>query len=198
MLRIGITGNIAAGKTAVEKILKEKGYSVLDADDVSHELLSHNEDVIAAFKEFDIQEDGDISRHKLGRIVFHDKVLMRKLESILHPLIRVRINEFFEAHKDEKLVFVSVPLLYEAHMEDLFDKVLLVFAEDMVRYKRLVKRDRLDDEYASVKINSQMSQVEKLILADECIENDGTISELRVRVSYILQGLNRYKNRNIL
>ena len=83
-------------------------------------------------------------------------------------------------------------------MEDLFDKVLLVFAEDMVRYKRLVKRDRLDDEYASVKINSQMSQVEKLILADECIENDGTISELRVRVSYILQGLNRYKNRNIL
>ena len=198
MLRIGITGNIAAGKTAVEKILKEKGYSVLDADDVSHELLSHNEDVIAAFKEFDIQEDGDISRHKLGRIVFHDKVLMRKLESILHPLIRVRINEFFEAHKDEKLVFVSVPLLYEAHMEDLFDKVLLVFAEDMVRYKRLVKRDRLDDEYASVKINSQMSQVEKLILADECIENDGTISELRVRVSYILQGLNRYKNHNIL
>ena len=198
MLRIGITGNIAAGKTAVEKILKEKGYSVLDADDVSHELLSHNEDVIAAFKEFDIQEDGDISRHKLGRIVFHDKVLMRKLESILHPLIRVRINEFFEAHKDEELVFVSVPLLYEAHMEDLFDKVLLVFAEDMVRYKRLVKRDRLDDEYASVKINSQMSQVEKLILADECIENDGTISELRVRVSYILQGLNRYKNRNIL
>ena len=198
MLRIGITGNIAAGKTAVEKILKEKGYSVLDADDVSHELLSHNKEVIAAFKEFDIQEDGDISRHKLGRIVFHDKVLMRKLESILHPLIRVRINEFFEAHKDEKLVFVSVPLLYEAHMEDLFDKVLLVFAEDMVRYKRLVKRERLDDEYASVKINSQMSQVEKLILADECIENDGTISELRVRVSYILQGLNRYKNRNIL
>ena len=198
MLRIGITGNIAAGKTAVEKILKEKGYSVLDADDVSHELLSHNKEVIAAFKEFDIQEDGDISRHKLGRIVFHDKVLMRKLESILHPLIRVRINGFFEAHKDEKLVFVSVPLLYEAHMEDLFDKVLLVFAEDMVRYKRLVKRDRLDDEYASVKINSQMSQVEKLILADECIENDGTISELRVRVSYILQGLNRYKNRNIL
>ena len=198
MLRFGITGNIAAGKTAVEKILKEKGYSVLDADDVSHELLSHNKEVIAAFKEFDIQEDGDISRHKLGRIVFHDKVLMRKLESILHPLIRVRINEFFEAHKDEKLVFVSVPLLYEAHMEDLFDKVLLVFAEDMVRYKRLVKRDRLDDEYASVKINSQMSQVEKLILADECIENDGTISELRVRVSYILQGLNRYKNRNIL
>ena len=170
----------------------------MDADDVSHELLSHNKEVIAAFKEFDIQEDGDISRHKLGRIVFHDKVLMRKLESILHPLIRVRINEFFEAHKDEKLVFVSVPLLYEAHMEDLFDKVLLVFAEDMVRYKRLVKRDRLDDEYASVKINSQMSQVEKLILADECIENDGTISELRVRVSYILQGLNRYKNRNIL
>mgnify|MGYP005809383615 FL=1 len=198
MLRFGITGNISAGKTAVEKILKEKGYSVLDADDVSHELLSHNKEVIAAFKEFDIQEDGDISRHKLGRIVFHDKVLMRKLESILHPLIRVRINEFFEAHKDEKLVFVSVPLLYEAHMEDLFDKVLLVFAEDMVRYKRLVKRDRLDDEYASVKINSQMSQVEKLILADECIENDGTISELRVRVSYILQGLNRYKNRNIL
>ena len=198
MLRIGITGNIAAGKTAVEKILKEKGYSVLDADDVSHELLSHNEDVIAAFKEFDIQEDGDISRHKLGRIVFHDKVLMRKLESILHPLIRVRINEFFEEQKEKKLVFVSVPLLYEAHMEDLFDKVLLVFAEDMVRYKRLVKRDRLDDEYASVKINSQMSQVEKLILADECIENDGTISELRVRVSYILQGLNRYKNRNIL
>lgn len=193
-----LQGNIAAGKTAVEKILKEKGYSVLDADDVSHELLSHNKEVIAAFKEFDIQEDGDISRHKLGRIVFHDKVLMRKLESILHPLIRVRINEFFEAHKDEKLVFVSVPLLYEAHMEDLFDKVLLVFAEDMVRYKRLVKRDRLDDEYASVKINSQMSQVEKLILADECIENDGTISELRVRVSYILQGLNRYKNRNIL
>lgn len=206
MLKVGITGNIAAGKSTVEKILKEKGYSVLDTDIVSHDLLENDskiiKTVIKAFNDYKLVSfDGKISRTKLGKIVFSDKMRMRKLESIIHPVIREKICEYFDAHKDEDIVFVSVPLLYEAHMEDLFDRIILVFAEDQWRYKRLIKRDRLDEEYASKKINSQMSQVDKLILCDDCIENDGTVSDLRVRVAYILRGLKRLngnKNSDII
>lgn len=208
MIKVAITGNIAAGKSTVEKIIRSWNYSVLNTDDISHDLLDGKKDaipvfkgsefvnikqeVLRAFKGYDIlDDDGNISRAKLGKIVFHDSKLLKKLESIIHPFVKLRIYEFFEEHKDETVIFVSVPQLYEADMQYMFDKVILVFSEDKYRYKRLLKRDGYTEEYASTRISAQMPQVDKLLLCDDCLENDGTIGELKVRISYLL---NEYRS----
>ena len=208
MIKVAITGNIAAGKSTVEKIIKSWGYSALNTDDVSHDLLAGKQsaipvfkgsefidikqEVLKAFKGFDItDEEGNICRAKVGKIVFHDPKMLKKLESIIHPFVKLKIYEFFEAHKDETVVFVSVPQLYEADMQYMFDKVILVFSEDKYRYKRLLKLDGYTEEYASRRISVQMPQVDKLLLCDDCLENDGTIAELKVRISYLL---NEYRS----
>lgn len=179
-----IVGNIAAGKTAVEGFFREKGYDVIDTDKIAHEILESDVrfEIIKAFEGEDISTDGVIDRQKLGSVVFASYQARKKLENIVHPLIRRRLEEYFTAHGDEKVILVAIPLLFEAKMEDLFDKIIFVFADDETRLERLMARNNLSQEDAMRRINSQMSQFMKLEESDYVFHNNGTLENLKNQV----------------
>lgn len=185
MRKIAITGNIASGKSVVEDILKSKGYKVLDTDAVSHEILENSIEAKEAFKDFDIFENGVISRAKLGKIVFADNILLKKLETIIHPQIIKKMDEFFLQNHNEKYVFVSVPLLFETNMQDMFDEILLVAADENIRLNRVMARNGYSKEYALKRIKSQMPQDEKLARVDFIIDNNTTVQELENQINTI-------------
>lgn len=183
MIKFALCGNIASGKSTVQKLLENQGYRVLDTDKVAHELLTvNNSELFLEFKKFDVFENGEFSREKLGKLVFTNKEIKQKLENILHPQIREKIKEFFEQNQNEKYLFVGIPLLFEANMTDLFDKIIFIYADVDIRLKRLLLRNGYSVEYAKARLNSQMRQEEKAQKSDYVINNNGSIEELNVNI----------------
>ena len=183
MHKIGITGNIASGKSQVENILSGLGYVVYDSDKIAHDVL----DGITDFYGYDVFTNGKIDRKKLGKLVFSNSELRKKLEDMTHPKIKLKILELFDKHKTDKFVFISVPLLYEAGFDDIFDKVIFVSIPDNLQLERLMKRNNLSADEAKLRINSQANQEEKIKKADFVINNDSTIYELNRQIINILE-----------
>ena len=190
-MKIAITGNIAAGKSVVQEILQNSGYKVLDTDKCGHAALFLPQ-VKNMFKHLDIFENGEISREKLGHLVFNNLEIKKELENVVHPVIKQNILDFFEDNRDEELLFAAIPLVFEAGMEDLFDKIILVYADDKLRFKRLAERNGYDREYAVKRMDSQMSQDEKIARSDFVIYNNGTFSELNASVENLIQKLSKF------
>ena len=188
MKKIAICGNIASGKSTVQEYIQNQGFKVLDTDDVSHDLLTiNNKKLYEAFKNYDVFENGEFSRYKMGQLIFFDSDKKLKLESVLHPQIEERIKDFFEKNKNDKLLFVAIPLLFEAKMEKLFDKIIFIYADDSIRLKRLIERNNYTEEYAQSRINCQMPQVEKINLSDYVIRNNGSIDKLKQNIKKTLK-----------
>lgn len=192
MLKVGITGNIASGKSEVEKILITKNYSVLDTDEVSHNLLLNKDiktEIISTFKVYDVLDGEELSRQKLGQLVFANESLRQKLENILHPQIIKEVKHFFVEKETagERIVFVSVPLLFEAKFENIFDKIILIYSDDNIRLERLIKRNELPLEYAQNRLKIQISQDEKISLADYVIYNNKSLADLKNNVEDIIK-----------
>ena len=179
MRKIAIVGNIASGKSEVKNILLNMNYKVLDTDVVCHELLQSSDEIAQVFREYDIFENNKISRKKLGELVFDNAELLVKLESILHPKVRTTISEFFKKNSREKILFVEIPLLFEAGMDDMFDDILFVYAPDDIRLQRLIERNNFTKDYALKRMYAQKSQDEKIKLATIVIKNDNSLEDLR-------------------
>lgn len=180
MIKIAITGNIASGKSEAEKILSEHNFPVIDTDKITHFLLENSaevkEKIRKNFSGHDIyDENGMISRKKLGKIVFSDQKLLKILENIIHPEVIKEINKFFEQNKNEKYAFVSVPLLYEANLACLFDRVILIYTNDEIREKRLTENRHYTKEEAQIRMSAQISQDKKTELADFVIYNNSDL-----------------------
>lgn len=188
MIKIAITGNIASGKSTVQEFLEEKGYKVLDTDKVSHELLTvKNDELFNAFKDYDVFENGEFSRYKVGQLIFSDENARKKIASIMHPQIADKIKEFFAENSNEDVLFVGIPLLFEAKMEYLFDKILLIYTDDDIRLERLLKRNRYTKAHAKARINSQMPQNEKFNKSDFVIINNGLKDKLYEETNKLLK-----------
>lgn len=190
MIKIAITGNIAAGKTVVEKFLRDMNYPVIDTDKIVHLLFKNSQDLNIQIREsfagYDIYTDDLIDRKKLAKVVFSDKKLLKRLEENTHPYIIDEVLKFFEKNETENFCFVSVPLLYEVNWTYLFDKVIMVAASDEIRMQRLMYRRNLTEEEALKRMNAQIPQEEKIKFADFVIYNNTNYVDLSRQINHIL------------
>lgn len=195
-LTIGLTGGIASGKSTVSAILIEKGITVIDADVESRLAVEKGEEayreIIRHFGDRILLEDDSIDRGKLGSIIFHDEKERLKLNSIVHPAVRKRMIAKKEKaiSKDEKLVILDIPLLFESKLTFMVDKTLLVYVDEDTQLRRLMARNQLSREEACARIRSQMPLKDKKALADAVIDNNGSIEDTEKQLWDILKNWN--------
>ena len=182
MLKVGLTGKIASGKSAVENILRQKGFLVIDLDIISHDILEDEKiknNVVKIFK--------TSSRKELAKIVFDDEEKRKTLENIIHPEIKKYILDLFEKNKNEKIIFISGALLYETGFDKLFDKIILIDSDVSLRKERLKKRNNYSDIEIEKRINSQNKDYKSK--ADFVVDNSGSIEELKLKIEEIINKL---------
>lgn len=190
MKLIGLTGGVGSGKTTVAGILRDLGAAVIDADEATHAVYEPGtpgfEAVVREFGE-SIVGDGRIDRARLGRLVFDDEESRRRLNAIVHPLVRewmaARTAEAIEGGAE--VVVQDVPLLYENGLEDLFSSVVLVYVPEEVQIARLVEGRGFTEERARAVIRAQMPIEEKRRRAHHVIDNGGTPEQTRAQVEEV-------------
>ena len=183
---IGLTGNIAVGKSLVMALLDELGGSTIDADRVAHQVIRRGgaayEPIIAAFGERVIGADGEIERAALGKIVFADDAQLKRLEAITHPAIRLEIDRLVKSAAEDVVVIEAIKLL-EGDLRNAVDAIWVVNASPETQLQRLISQRGMSPEAAARRIALQNSQVDKLKQADVVIENDGDIEATRAQVA---------------
>jgi dephospho-CoA kinase len=190
---VGLTGGIASGKSTVAAILRRLGASIVNADELSREVVQPGQDawneITKSFGSDILQEDMTLDRKKLRKIVFDNPEARKKLEAIIHPRVRAlaekRIGEL--AASGSSVIVYEVPLLFEAQIHLWLRPVILVACDIETQKKRLLERDHLTELEAQQHLDAQMSLAEKRKLADYVIENDTTLEELEQRVRAVLQ-----------
>ena len=199
-LSVGLTGGIVSGKSTVAKMFRDLGAKIIDADKLGHKvILPHKpawEKIVKLFGKGLLKEDLSIDRKKLGEIVFSDQRLLKKLNEITHPeiikLIKKRINlvknKTCENGKEEILI-IDAALIYEAKIDNLMDKIIVVYIEENEQIKRLKKRDNLSAEEASKRVKSQMSINKKIKFADYIIDNSNSLDKTKEQVEKIWKNL---------
>ena len=194
MLIIGLTGNIGCGKSSLSKIFMEKNIDVVDADIVSRRIFEDEELLQAVFKQFGPSiknDDGSLNRRALGNIVFNDDNKLIELNNLTHPRLKEKILGEIEniRNQNKKLVILDGALLVEGGYLDHIDKLLVVTCEESIQIKRIMDRDNCTKQEALSRINSQMSQDEKVKYADYVINNSGSLQDLKNKadsfISYI-------------
>lgn len=193
-MNIGITGSIACGKSTVSAYLKNKGYIVLDADKIGHEVLASDkvkERLVLMFSSDILDDNGEISREKLGKLVFGNKENLNLLNSIVHPEIRNEVLRQYKKNKDKEFVFLDVALLFEAKFTDLVEKIIVVHVTPDIQLKRLMDRNNFTKEAALNRINSQMSSEEKAKLGDYIIDNSLDLMTTYKQIDQLLEKLEK-------
>ncbi len=196
MLRVGLTGNIASGKSQATHVFAEMGARIIDADLIAHELLRKGtrtcEMVVEAFGADILAADASIDRHKLGEIVFSDAQKLSKLNAIVHPEVREEISRRINEYEEESpygILIVDAALLVESGSYTLYDRLIVVTCDPRLQLSRLVSRDGLTPEQARARMAAQMPVEEKLRLSHYSIDTSGTLRETREQIEAIYRDL---------
>jgi dephospho-CoA kinase len=189
---IGLTGGIASGKSTVSRVLRKKGFSVVDADELARQVVEPGQSglaqVVSAFGTDLLDPDGRLDRRKLGKLVFGRPEQLRKLEALLHPLIQsetMKLRQQAES-RGEAFAFYDVPLLFEKNMQTDFDAIIVVSSSPELQIQRMKSRDGLTDQEVRERLGSQISLSEKEGKATWVIRNEGSLSELESQVSQLI------------
>ena len=192
MKLLGLTGGIASGKSTVAAILRRLGAAIINADELSREVVQPEQDawkeIITTFGPDILQEDKTLDRRKLRKIVFDNPHARKELEAIIHPRVRALAEKkITELAAGNSIIVYEVPLLFEAQIHLWLRPVILVACETGTQRKRLLERDHLTEIEAQRHLDAQMNLEEKRKLADYVIENDGNLEELEQKVRAVLQ-----------
>lgn len=184
---VGLTGGIGSGKSAAAGFFAQLGAGVVDTDEISHELTRTGGSAVpalrAAFGADYITTDGALDRARMRRLISSDPAAKKKLEAILHPLIRAESRARISAVQAPYAVLV-VPLLLETgSYRDVVDRVLVVDCDEATQIERTMARSRLTAEEVQAIMRMQLPRDRRLALADDVLPNDGDIGALRLRVS---------------
>lgn len=183
-LILGITGNIASGKSTITEALVRHGAALVDADRLARQVVASGSPVLARlvayFGDGILRRSGELNRERLAQIIFADSHAREELNRMTHPAIARLAIERLQQLKNTPgipLVVYEAPLLFEAGAEGRVDRVLVVKIDPVVQLQRLMARDGLDETAARQRLAAQMSQREKLARADHVIDNSGTLEE---------------------
>ncbi|HZF17329.1 MAG TPA: dephospho-CoA kinase [Steroidobacteraceae bacterium] len=183
--RVGLTGGIASGKSAAANVFRSLGVPVIDTDEIAREVVEPNTPglaaVVATFGPSVLGADGRLDRKRLRAIVFHNAAERRRLEEILHPRIRVQMNELSAVSGGPYQILV-IPLLVETGLKPSVDRVLVVDCAPAVQIARLMQRDASSEEEARSVLAAQASRNERLAQADDVIANDSDVAALANKV----------------
>jgi dephospho-CoA kinase len=196
MLHVGLTGNIASGKSSAALFFAELGAHVIDADRVVHLLLKFGtpvyRKVVDAFGERVLSFAGEIDRRILGRMVFSDPDKRLLLNSLTHPAVETEILRQigeFEQSASRGIIIVDAALMIETGGYKMYHQIIVVTCEPALQVSRLIERDGLTDEEARARIASQMPVEEKLKLANYTIDTSNTMKHTREQVEAIYRDL---------
>lgn len=185
MLRIGLTGGIGSGKSTVSALLAARGAVIIDADRIAREVVEAGTPglarVVEEFGREVLGADGSLDRAALAAVVFADPEARRRLDGIVHPLVRARATELTGAAPPDAVVVNDVPLLVETGQASSYDLVLVVEADPATRVSRLVQRG-LTAEDARARMAAQASDEQRRAVADVVLDNSGTPEQLAEQV----------------
>ena len=188
MLRVALTGGIGSGKSLVGEILEELGALVIDSDQLAREVIERGspgyEEVITAFGD-SILSEGQIDRAKLAAVVFKEKDLRKKLESIIHPLVREAAEKLAKNLPSGAILVNQIPLLVESDGAKRFDYVITVSADEEIRRERLRLRGLKDYEITE-RMAAQVADLDREKIANYILRNDGSIDELTRAVEALM------------
>ena len=197
MLKLGLTGGIASGKSAIAAMLREMGFSVLDADSLAHKLIEPGQpaydEVLQEFGPAVKAPDGRIDRPKLSAIVFNDRAKLDRLNAIVHPRVAEVIFSQFEVWRRSGVrdaVFVEAALLVESGIHKNLDGLVVAWCDPQQQLERLIARG-LSEAEARRRISAQLPVEEKLRLATEKIDCSGSLEETRRQVEALAAKLRR-------
>ena len=184
MIKIGITGSLASGKSTVAKIISSGKYPLYNADRAVKKIYQTNIFQAKVFKKFKFKNKKNI-KNKIKKIISSDKKSLKVLEKIIHPLVRIQIRKFTKKNKGKKFIIFEIPLLVESKQMKNYDRIIFVNSRKDLRLKRYLKRGN-NKKFFSLLNKRQLSPEKKIKFCDYVINNNGSIKLLKKNIKNIM------------